>query len=73
MKKLTVFDETSKFIFLSTIVVMILAHGFCFANLMYSHDSLGFFNTEGLGKVGLGCWLYPTLVQRRFIATPWLM
>lgn len=73
MKKLTVFDETSKFIFVSTIVVMILAHGFCFANLMYSHDSLGFFNTEGLGKVGLGRWLYPTLVQRRFIATPWLM
>lgn len=41
MKKLNeFFDETGRFIFVSSVIVMILAHGFCFMNLMYSHDSL---------------------------------
>ena len=74
MKKLNeFFDETSRFIFVSSVIVMILAHGFCFMNLMYSRDSLGFYDTGGFGKVGLGRWLYPFLVHRRLIATPWVM
>lgn len=67
------FYEDTKFIFVSSAIVMILAHGFCFMNLMYSHDSLSFTDTSGLSKVGLGRWLYPFLVHRRMIATPWLM
>ena len=66
------FDETTKCIFASSVVLMILAHGFCFMNIMYSHDSL-YFAYKGLGKIKLGRWLYPFLVQRRSIATPWLM
>lgn len=53
---------------------MIITHGFCFSNLMYTHDSLNFYNeTPGLGKVSLGRWLYPSFVHFRQIATPWMM
>lgn len=67
------FDKKTVFIFVSSIIIMLLAHGFCFMNLMYSHDSLGFADTSGLEKVGLGRWLYPFFVHRRLIATPWVM
>ena len=67
------FDDNTKFTFASSIIVMLMAHGFCFMNLMYSHDSLYFANTSGLGKVGLGRWLYPFFVHRRLMATPWMM
>lgn len=67
------FDETGKFAFISSIVVMLITHGFCFANLMYSHDSLKFYDTGGLNKVGVGRWLYPFIAQRRLMATPWLI
>ena len=67
------FDDTSKFVFWSTALIMFIAHGFCFANIMYSHDSLDFADIEGLGKVHLGRWLYPFLVHRRLVATPWLI
>ncbi len=67
------FDDTSKFVFWSTALIMFIAHGFSFANIMYSHDSLDFANIEGLGKVHLGRWLYPFLVHRRLVATPWLI
>ncbi len=67
------FDENTKFIFIATVIVMLLAHGFCFMNLMYSHDSLSFADTDGLVKIGLGRWLYPFLVHQRSIAAPWLM
>ena len=66
-------DEKSRFIFLSTAVVMILAHGFCFMNVMYSHDSLGFADSSGVYKVSLGRWLNPFLLHRRYMASPWLM
>ncbi len=67
------FDDTSRFIFVSSVVIMIIAHGFCFMNIMFSHDSLSFAEIDGLDKVGLGRWLYPFLAHRRLIATPWLM
>lgn len=74
MRKLNViFDKTSIYSFVASVVVMILTHGFCFMNLMYSHDSLYFYETGGYYKVSYGRWLYPFLVHRRLIATPWLM
>ena len=74
MKKLNeFFDETGRFIFVSSVIVMILAHGFCFMNLMYSHDSLTFVYTCGPFKVSLGRWFYPFLESRRLFATPWFM
>ena len=74
MKKLNeFFDETGRFIFVSSVIVMILAHGFCFMNLMYSHDSLSFIYTSGPYKVSLGRWFYPFLESRRLFATPWFM
>ncbi len=66
-------DEISKYVFKVTTLIMILAHGFCFVNLMYSHDSLGFYDMGGFGKVRLGRWFYPFLVHMRLIASPWLL
>lgn len=74
MKKLIDFwDEKSKFIFKISVIAMIIAHGFCFLNLMYSHDSLNFFDTTGIEKVGFGRWLYPAFVHARQAATPWMI
>lgn len=74
MKRLNdFFDETGRFVFASSVVIMLVAHGFCFMNLMYSHDSLCFYEKGGFDKVGLGRWLYPFLVQSRLMATPWVM
>lgn len=67
------FDDDTKFTFVSSIIVMLIAHGFCFMNLMYSHDSLDFADTSVLDKVEIGRWLYPFFVHRRLMATPWLM
>ncbi len=72
-KILSFFDEKARFAFLSSVVMMILAHGFCFMNIMYTHDSLSFYESTGVGKVGLGRWLYPFFVEGRLVATPWLM
>lgn len=67
------FDEKTKFVFLSSVVMMLIAHGFCFANLMYAHDSTWFYVFDGMDKVELGRWLYPVVVRWRLFATPWLM
>ena len=67
------FDDDTKFTFLSSIIVMLIAHGFCFMNLMYSHDSLWFADTSGSGKIKLGRWLYPFFARMRLIPTPWMM
>ena len=66
-------SETDKFVFAATVVIMIAAHGFCFMNLMFSHDSLSFYDMETMEKVRLGRWLYPFIEHRRSFATPWLM
>lgn len=74
MKRLTDFwDEKSKFVFHSSILFMILAHGFCFMNIMYSHDSLWFYTGDVITKVRLGRWLYSLFYQSRFIAAPWMI
>ena len=74
MKKIDDFwDQQSKFVFLISVILMIIAHGFCFMNLMYSHDSLKFYETSGIDKIALGRWLYPLFVHVRQIATPWMM
>ena len=67
------FDEDSKFIFASTVIVMLITHGFCFLNIMYAHDSLRFSEDGDTGKVALGRWLYPFFVSARHTATPWIM
>ena len=67
------FDENSRFTFISSVIMMIIAHGFCFTNIMYSHDSLAFYDVVGDDKVKFGRWLYPLFVQTRLVATPWLM
>lgn len=66
-------NETDKFVFAASVVIMIVAHGFCFMNLMFSHDSLSFYDMETMEKVKLGRWLYPIIEHRRCFATPWLM
>ena len=67
------FDENSKIVFIATVIMMIVSHGFGFVNLMYSHDSLSFCDTQGLVKICLGRWMYSVLASKRLIATPWLM
>lgn len=42
MKMTKILDRPTVFIFLSSVVIMLIAHGFCFMNLMFSHDSLAF-------------------------------
>lgn len=69
----TFFDRNTKFIFASSVIVMLMTHGFCFMNVMYSHDSLSFANDSGLFKISLGRYLYPLFVRMRFTATPWGM
>ncbi len=66
-------DEKSRFVFYSSVIIMILAHGFCFMNIMYSHDSLTFYFAEGNRQVSLGRWLYPLYIQCRFIDAPWVV
>ena len=61
------------FVFLFTFSLMIITHGFSFANLMYSHDSLDFFNMNPSWKIGIGRWLYPLMLLLRNFATPWMM
>ncbi len=72
-KDYRIFDENDKAIFIATVVLMLIAHGFCFLNIMFSHDSLTFYDTTGFWKVALGRWLYPSLLHMRQEATPWLM
>lgn len=67
------FDDKAKFCLKVTFILMLIAHGFCFVNLMYSHDSLNFYDTAGLGKIGLGRFLYPVFLRLRFTATPWFI
>ncbi len=66
-------DEKSRFVFYSSVIIMILAHGFCFMNIMYSHDSLFFYTGDVISKVRLGRWLYALFYQSRFIAAPWMI
>ncbi len=52
---------------------MIITHGFCFSNIMYSHDSLYFASRkEYLHQMQLGRWLYGVVIMVRRLATPWL-
>ena len=67
------FDENTKFFFWSSVIVMLLAHGFCFTNLMYSHDSLLFVDNGGYVKVTQGRWLHLLFVRARSFSTPWFM
>lgn len=67
------FDKTGRFVFLACVLIMVATHGFCFANLMYTHDSLSFYNTGGLDKIALGRWLYPVVARTRAIASPWVI
>ncbi|MBQ3795614.1 MAG: glucosyltransferase domain-containing protein [Butyrivibrio sp.] len=73
MKKEIAFDKKDQFVFITTVILMIVTHGFAFTNLMYSHDSLYFYVIDGPQKVSAGRWLYPVLLQMRSIATPWTM
>lgn len=64
----------SMLLFFISIALMFITHGFCFTNIMFSHDSAGFAGFEGdLYKVSLGRWAYPAVVWLRHFATPWLV
>ncbi len=66
-------DDETKFIFVFTVILMFIAHGFCFLNIMYSHDSVSFSDINYTAKVNLGRWLYPVCIFVRNMATPWMM
>ena len=66
-------EKNDRFVFISTAIMMIIVHGFSFANLMFTHDSLYFYLTVGPQKVQLGRWLYPLVVLVRNFATPWVI
>ncbi len=70
MKKI---EKSDIFAFISTLILMLITHGFSFANLMYSHDSLFFYVTNEPQKVDYGRTLYPFIVSLRGLATPWMM
>ena len=65
-------DKNTKFAFFCSVILMLAAHGFCFTNLMYSHDSLNFAG-YGEDKIPLGRWLYPVFVHLRHAANPYLI
>ncbi|WP_026670480.1 glucosyltransferase domain-containing protein [Butyrivibrio sp. AE3006] len=67
------FDSEDRYTFISTALIMLAVHGFAFANLMYSHDSLYFYDTYNAAKVDLGRWLFPLIKIIRNEATPWMM
>ena len=67
------FDDDDLFAFGFSALLMFITHGFCFANLMYSHDSLYFYNIYYASKVDIGRWLYPLMLLFRNFATPWTM
>ncbi len=74
MKRIKEFwDKDSVIVFISAVISMVIAHGFCFMNVMYSHDSLYFYDIMGSNKVELGRWAYPILASVRSAAAPWLM
>ena len=64
-------SKEDKFYFILTFCMMLLIHGFCFANLLYSHDSLNFYNTDSLWKISIGRWLFPLIIRIRQFAAPW--
>ena len=59
MKKL--FDmKLLKFIGIVTTITMFVAHGFCYFNILYSHDSLNIFHAGYYGdSLGIGRFLIP--------------
>jgi hypothetical protein len=66
-------DDRDKFAFISSFIIMLITHGFCFLNIMYSHDTLRFYKGSIEEKIGLGRWLYPLIVKIRPLASPWLV
>ncbi len=74
MKKLyDLFDGDDVFAFISTVILMIITHGFAFTNIMYSHDSLYFHVEDGPVKLALGRWFFPVALMVRGFATPWMI
>lgn len=74
MKRLNdFFDNDSKYIFIFSAILMFITHGFCFFNILYSHDSLSFYDINYTAKFDLGRWLYPAFELIRDIASPWMM
>ena len=71
-------NATLKLCFLSVFVIGFIAHGYCFANLTISHDSLGEFFSSGWvveHKASLGRFfrqVYVVLVRGN-ITIPWLI
>ncbi len=59
--------------FAVTAIIMLVAHGFSFTNLMFSHDSLYYHVTDYFTKFETGRWMYPILLQIRGFAAPWMM
>lgn len=56
-------------------IVFLAAHGYCFFNALYNHDSLLIFQNDGYWQISIGRFLQPVYVRlfRGMIAAPWLI
>ncbi len=60
--KSIVFSNKIKTIILSTLIFMIIAHGFCYMNVLFSHDSIRTFFWTKADTIGIGRYLLPLLL-----------
>ena len=63
----------NKISILSTLVFYIIAHGYRFSNLLFSHDSLNVCEYKPEWELGIGRFMQPVLyVIRGVLGAPWL-
>ena len=66
-------SELSKISIISTIAFFLVAHGYRFSNLLFSHDSLNVCEYKPEWELGIGRFMQPVLyVIRGVLGAPWL-
>ncbi len=70
--------NTLFFTIICTFVIGFIVHGYCYSNVMFSHDSLGGLSMPGgsvKGEISIGRFLQPLdiLYIRGHLAVPWIM
>ncbi len=72
--KKTVSDKTFLTVLASTVIFGLFAHGYCYFNLLFSHDSLLINQSDHLFQISLGRFLIPVyLFLRGSVYTPSLV
>lgn len=59
------YNDKTKIILLSTLIFMVIAHGFCYTNTLFSHDSIRTFFWTRNNTISIGRYLLPLLLLIR--------